>query len=94
MMVRATKIMACLALLAPFALFAQEAAVPASTFALMNARIVVAPGDVIERGTVVIRDGRIQEVGSRVRAPAGAVEIDLSGMTVYPGLVEMVITCA
>lgn len=89
MMVRATKIMACLALLAPSSLFGQEVAVPASTFALINARIVVAPGEVIERGTVVIRDGRIREVGSRVRAPAGAVEIDLSGMTVYPGLVEI-----
>ena len=89
MMVRATKIIACLALLAPSTLFAQEVAVPASTFALMNARIVVAPGNVIERGAVLIRDGRIEEVGSRVTAPAGAVEIDLTGMTVYPGLVEI-----
>ena len=89
MMVRATKIILCLALLAPSSLFAQEVAVPASTFALMNARIVVAPGNVIERGAVLIRDGRIEEVGSRVTAPAGAVEIDLSGMTVYPGLVEI-----
>lgn len=89
MMVRAMKIMACLALLAPSSLFAQEVAVPASTFALMNARIVVAPGNVIERGAVLIRDGRIEEVGSRVTAPPDAVEIDLSGMTVYPGLVEI-----
>ncbi len=89
MMVRATKIAACLALLAPSSLFAQEVAVPASTFALMNARIVVAPGKVIERGAVLIRGGRIEEVGSRVTAPAGAVEIDLTGLTVYPGLVEI-----
>lgn len=89
MMVRATKIVACLALLASPSVLAQEVAVPASAFALTNARIVVAPGNVIERGAVLIRDGRIVEVRSRVTAPADAVEIDLSGMTVYPGLVEV-----
>ncbi|MGQ0714405.1 MAG: amidohydrolase family protein [Gemmatimonadaceae bacterium] len=41
--------------------------------------------------TVVIRDGRIAEVGpaSRVRAPAGARVMSLTGHTVIPGLIGM-----
>lgn len=55
--------------------------------ALTNARIVVEPGNVIERGTVILRDGMIEAVGD-VPTPAEAVVIDLSGKTVYPGLID------
>ena len=66
----------------------QEVAVPASAYALVNARILVAPGNVIERGTVVLRDGRIEEVGPEIAAPSDAIRLDLDGYTVYPGMVE------
>jgi len=41
--------------------------------------------------TVVIRDGRIAELGasSKVRTPAGAFVVDGSGMTLIPGIVGM-----
>ena len=67
---------------------AQTEAEPPATYALTNARIVVAPGRVIEQGTVIIRDGRIAEVGAQVRVPDDAVTLDLSGRTVYPGLID------
>jgi imidazolonepropionase-like amidohydrolase len=54
----------------------------------VNARIVVEPGRVIERGTVVVRDGRIVAVGAGTEAPAGAVVMDMTGLTVYPGLID------
>jgi imidazolonepropionase-like amidohydrolase len=57
-------------------------------YALTNVRIVTAPGRVIERGTVVIRDGRIAAVGPQVNVPGDAVRMDLSGHTVYPGLID------
>ncbi len=76
-----------LAISAPGA--SQEVALPASAYALVNARIVVAPGNVIERGTVLFRDGRIQDVGSELTAPSDAVVLDLDGLTVYPGMVEV-----
>ena len=57
-------------------------------YALTNVRIVTAPGRVIERGTVVMRDGRIAAVGADVAVPAGAVRMDLTGHTVYPGLID------
>lgn len=57
-------------------------------YALTNVRIVTAPGRVIERGTVLTRDGRIAAVGAQVTIPPGVVRMDLSGHTVYPGLID------
>jgi len=67
---------------------AQTEAEPPTTYALVNARIVVAPGRVIERGTVVIRDGRITAAAAGAQAPAEAVVLDLAGRTVYAGLID------
>jgi hypothetical protein len=61
---------------------------PPRVHALVGARIVVAPGKVIESGTVVLRDGVITAVGAKVEVPADARVWDLKGKTVYPGLVE------
>src|SRR5450759_3786297 len=57
-------------------------------YALTNVRIVVAPGRVIERGTVLTRDGRIAAVGANVVIPAGVLKMDLSGSTVFAGLID------
>lgn len=56
--------------------------------ALVGVRIVVAPGQVIESGTVVLRDGLIEAVGATVTPPADARVWQLEKMTVYPGLIE------
>lgn len=56
--------------------------------ALVNARIVVAPGQVIEKGVIVIRDGLIAEVGEKVECPGDCRKWDLTGKTVYPGLID------
>src|SRR3954469_12153454 len=56
--------------------------------ALTNARIVAAPGKTIEKGTILIRDGLIAEVGADVKVPAEARVWDLSGKTVYAGFID------
>jgi imidazolonepropionase-like amidohydrolase len=56
--------------------------------AFINARIVVAPGKVVEKGTLVVRDGMIEAVGANAKVPADARVWDLAGMTLYPGLIE------
>ena len=61
---------------------------PLADYALTNVRIVSAPGKIIERGTVVTHDGRITAVGATVAIPAGAVRMDLTGHTVYAGLID------
>ena len=45
-------------------------------YAIENARIVTVSGETIDRGTVVVRDGMIQAVGSNVSTPPGAWVID------------------
>ena len=55
--------------------------------ALVGARVVTGPGQVMDDATIVIRDGLIQEVGDG-DAPAGARVWDLEGLTVYPGFID------
>ncbi|MET0646435.1 MAG: amidohydrolase family protein, partial [Pyrinomonadaceae bacterium] len=63
-------------------------------YAITNARVVTVSGPVIERGTVVIRDGLIAAVGASVTAPPDARAIDGTGLTVYPGLIDASTTLA
>lgn len=43
---------------------------------------------VIERGDLLVRDGRIAAVGSGLSVPAGATRIDASGLHLTPGLID------
>src|SRR5829696_8680983 len=65
---------------------AQRSAI--DTYAITNARIVTVSGPVIERGTVVIRNGLIAAAGANVNAPPDARVIDGTGLIVYPGLID------
>jgi len=56
--------------------------------ALVGARVVTAPGQVLDGATIVIRNGLITEVGRNVTAPAGARVWDLKGQTIYPGFID------
>ncbi|WP_411819624.1 amidohydrolase family protein [Hyphococcus formosus] len=58
----------------------------AQTTAIMDARVHTIAGDVIENGDIIIRDGRIAEIGADLTAPAGATVIDATGKIVTPGL--------
>jgi imidazolonepropionase-like amidohydrolase len=71
---------------------AQRSAI--DTYAITNARIITISGPVIERGTVVIRNGLIAAAGANVNAPPDARVIDGSGLTVYPGLIDSYTTLA
>ncbi len=56
--------------------------------ALVGARVVTGPGQVLDDATIVIRDGLVQAVGRGMEAPAGARVWDLDGLTVYPGFID------
>lgn len=56
--------------------------------ALVGARVVTAPGQVLNNATVVIRDGLITAVGANLAAPAGARVWDMAGQTIYPGFID------
>jgi imidazolonepropionase-like amidohydrolase len=74
------------------ALLALGLAAPAAAqiVAFVDGRVIDGTGRVIERGTVVVRDGRIAEVGptGSVRVPDGASRVALTGKTLMPGLVN------
>ncbi|HEX4825279.1 MAG TPA: amidohydrolase family protein [Candidatus Polarisedimenticolaceae bacterium] len=57
-------------------------------YAITGATVVTAPGQKIESGTVVIRDGLIDAVGHDLAAPADAVVIDGKGKFVYAGFID------
>ena len=58
-------------------------------YAIRGARLITAAGAPIATGTIVIRHGVIEAVGANVQPPAEAMVIDGTGMTVYPGLIDM-----
>lgn len=56
--------------------------------ALTGARLVLAPGQVVDNGTLVMKDGVIVAVGAGVKPPAGARIWALQGRTVYAGFID------
>jgi imidazolonepropionase-like amidohydrolase len=59
-----------------------------SAHAFTDARIVVAPGQVIEKGTLVVRDGVVVACGDKVDVPADARVWKLPGKTIYPAFID------
>src|SRR5438876_3648626 len=65
--------------------------VAADTKAFVGARIFDGTGKaVIEKGTIVVVEGRIAAVGpsNKIKAPRTAQTIDVSGKTITPGLIN------
>ena len=58
-------------------------------YAIRGARLVTASGPVIEAGTLLIRGGVIDAVGASAAIPPDADVIDGTGLTVYPGLIDL-----
>ncbi len=67
-----------------------EVAVPTSTIALTNARVITVDPSrrVLENATIVVRRNLIETVGVGVAVPAGARVFDLRGKTVMPGMID------
>jgi imidazolonepropionase-like amidohydrolase len=60
----------------------------AQSLVLTNARILDGKGGVIERGAIVVRDGRIASVAAGAADAPGVRVIDVKGMTVMPGFID------
>ena len=55
---------------------------------IQNATVLTVTQGTIEHGSVLIKDGKISEVGPNVKAPSGAQIIDGTGMFVTPGIID------
>ncbi len=58
------------------------------TYALQNATIYTITNGIIEKGTLIITDGKISALGTNVPIPEGSSVIDCSGLSIYPGLID------
>src|SRR5438046_3575325 len=60
------------------------------SFALRGGKLLTITHGVIENGVLVIQNGKIAAVGAAgsTPIPAGAKVLDVTGMTVYPGLID------
>ncbi len=60
----------------------------AQNIVITNARILDGKGGLIERGSVVVRDGKIVSVAAGAAAGQAGRVIDAKGMTVMPGFID------
>lgn len=75
-------------LCATFALASLAVPAAAQTVAITGGRVFTVSGQPIENGTVLLRDGKVVQVGSNVAIPDGAQRIDATGKWVTPGLMN------
>ncbi|MFN7997195.1 MAG: amidohydrolase family protein [Bryobacteraceae bacterium] len=76
-------------------LAAASAVLPAQqpgSIALHGARVFTVSGPVLNKGTVLLRDGLIEAVGEDIDLPKDAWVIDATGLSVYPGLIDSLST--
>jgi imidazolonepropionase-like amidohydrolase len=60
----------------------------AQNLTITNARILDGTGRVIERGAIVVRDGKIASVSATAPTAATGTTINANGKTVMPGLID------
>jgi imidazolonepropionase-like amidohydrolase len=57
--------------------------------ALTNAKIYVTPTQIFEKGTLLIQNGRVVNVGDNVIIPKNCIVVNLEGKSVYPSFIDM-----
>ncbi|UAM99237.1 amidohydrolase family protein [Polaribacter litorisediminis] len=60
-----------------------------TTFAFTNAKIYVTPTEIIKKGTLLIKDGKVVSIGKSVKIPKGTKTTDLEGKTIYPSFIDI-----
>ena len=55
---------------------------------IKNGKIFTMAGEVIEKGSILVENGKIKEIGSDIVAPLDAEVIDAEGKLVMPGFIE------
>ena len=61
---------------------------PAQDATITNARIIRGNGEVIERGTITVRGGRIQSIAAGAPAATVGTLVDARGLTAMPGFID------
>src|SRR5262245_42448180 len=59
-----------------------------SVYAVKDAKVYTVSGATLARGTVIIRNGLIESVGTGIAIPPEATVIEGNGLIVFPGLID------
>lgn len=57
--------------------------------AITNAKIFITPNQIIENGTLLIKDSKIVASGTSVIIPKNSVIIDIKGKSIYPSFIDL-----
>ncbi len=57
--------------------------------AFTNAKIFITPTQVVEKGTLLIQNGKVVQVGQTITLPKNTVTIDLTGKSIYPSFIDL-----
>lgn len=57
--------------------------------ALTNAKVYITPTEVIDNATLLIRDGKVVNVGTNIKLPVNTTIVNLSGKSIYPSFIDM-----
>ncbi|WP_418509415.1 amidohydrolase family protein [Corallibacter sp.] len=57
--------------------------------AFTNAKIYTSPTQIIEKGTLLIKDGKVVASGSSVSIPKNTVIMNIEGKTIYPSFIDI-----
>jgi len=90
-------VLTLLTFMCSFSLFAQEyfpkndgvSTKNTNYTAITNAKIHVTPTQIIEKGTLLIKDGKVVASGASVSIPKNATQIDATGKSIYPSFIDM-----
>ncbi|MCU0710727.1 MAG: amidohydrolase family protein [Pirellula sp.] len=58
------------------------------TLAIVGGKIITLAGEPIEKGTIIVRDGKIEAVGADIKVPLEAKVLDITGQVVMPGFID------
>ena len=57
--------------------------------AFQNAKIYISPDHIIDKGTLLIQNGKVVSAGSSVSLPKNTLIIDMDGKTIYPSFIDI-----
>lgn len=59
-----------------------------NTYYISDVNIIQKPGQMIEMGAIIVKDGVIQDVGKNLSPPADAIIVKADSMYLYPGFID------
>lgn len=60
-----------------------------NSYAIKAAKVYVTPERMLENATIIVKDGRVVNVGVGIKIPAGAVQVDAGDKTIVPGFIDL-----